>query len=600
MSDDRRISADLNITTGADTLQTITDLHSINQVLENIGDSARDASQAGTGLSSIGKGAKSAATGARGLSQAVRVFGGETSSTATAVLGLIPLLSIAATGISAVSAALASLNIAFPPFAAVAAAAAVVVGTVAAVTSIYNDHAEEQAKRINAIKDATIAYNEALGSTTDEIEDQIATNEELRETNLRNQEATRKAIKDLDEPTNVIFGLADGLGLVGAEGDDLADELEELEAQEASLTTETQGLEDALNSVEVAANDARAALLSQVDQQAELRQFEQQALAASAEQNAARAEAIANEKTIVEEQIAILEASGDTSKEVQDRIAELNEEMETLNAQTEILNSNTVKAAEAQKAQAEATLESAEAAKEMAAQERELAKERVAASQAVSDAQDKQTASMREFIVASASAGDELIELQTEQNRQLIDLATSAAEEEEKIQRDIDKRRKGFEKNQGFLRLFDLGDGLDDEKRERDRARSVEFQELREELAMEREEKRIAAEAEQEDKLVQIQQEAILTGEAIANEQKLLKDAADDNLKILDNRFQRETQAYEQVAMVITQILSNVTQFAQQSVEQVDQLLSQPGGASAGGDGWLESILDRGFQELFG
>jgi len=355
------------------------------------------------------------------------------------------------------------------------------------------------------------------------------------------------------------FGLMGGA--LDKAGDKLTEETEKRDDNAAIIAKATELLE--------ADTQARSEqILAEVDQLGEMRKFEQQALAGSAEENAKRAQSIANDTAIVREQIAVLEASGDTSKAVQDRIAELNNKLEQLGQQSDILSSSAVKAAEAQKKQADASGELTVAAEKAAE-----------AMQATRDAQSAQTASMREFILEAGQTDNEMLELQAEQKKKLVELHIKGIEAEEKIQRDWAKKKEDFAKNQKFLALFDESEKFSDEEQARKQARSKRAEELREELQMEREEKQAAAVATQADKMMQIHQEARLVGDAVAKEQQLLKNSRADNLTILQSGFDQQRQVYRQAA-------ADLAQFGAQFRQSIGQMTGgMPGGAGAGAVG---------------
>jgi len=358
------------------------------------------------------------------------------------------------------------------------------------------------------------------------------------------------------------FGLMGGA--LDKAGDKLTEETEKRDDNAAIIAKATELLE--------ADTQARSEqILAEVDQLGEMRKFEQQALAGSAEENAKRAQSIANDTAIVREQIAVLEASGDTSKAVQDRIAELNNKLEQLGQQSDILSSSAVKAAEAQKKQADASGELTVAAEKAAE-----------AMQATRDAQSAQTASMREFILEAGQTDNEMLELQAEQKKKLVELHIKGIEAEEKIQRDWAKKKEDFAKNQKFLALFDESEKFSDEEQARKQARSKRAEELREELQMEREEKQAAAVATQADKMMQIHQEARLVGDAVAKEQQLLKNSRADNLTILQSGFDQQRQVYRQAA-------ADLAQFGAQFRQSIGQMT----GGMPGGAGWLKWRLMR-------
>ncbi|KKN09769.1 hypothetical protein LCGC14_1043280 [marine sediment metagenome] len=568
MSDDRAITAEIALEPGVNNQQVLGDLLQSDALLKSMQATGAGGGDGGTGK--IGKGARAASQGVRGLSASVNLLGGEMSATATSVTTIIPLLPIMSTGINAVAGSIGFLESVFPPFLIVAAAAAAIVGTVTAGVSLYNDSVKDTEERINAVRDATIAYNEALNQTSDEIENQLTLNDELLATNLANQKATQDAIDALNEPSSglggFIFGLADGLGLVGDAGDELADDLKDLEAEEKELTTSTEGLTDALQSAEVAANDARVALLEQVDQLGDTRKFEQEALTASAEQNAARAESIKNEQAIIREQIATLVDSGDTSQEVQARIEELNSELGQLGQQSQFLSTAAVKAAESQKILVDAEGE-LEAARDKSARAVQAATSKTIA------ARNKESQAIAKAAAADRKAAREAKEFEIEQQAELADLRQDNRDDqikaEKKFGKDIDK----LVEEQSFIAAINRQDAFVEEEQERRDAAKEGVAKLQVGLEEERIEREIADKEAKADRLKSIADASQITAAAVRNESKLRNAANNDIIRLQTNRAEQEISLHAQTTNVIISNLKAVAEFAIATKVQVDRAL---------------------------
>ena len=603
MSDDRRISAEFDVKSGPNTRRTIQDLEDLQGITRDLdATSLNNAASAGGSITAstkqLGGSSAKAARSVQQLATATRVLGIETGGTVNAVMGLAPLLPLATTGISGMAAATGALTLAMAPIIA-AFAAVVAVGAIATIALDGQTKAnEELAQQVRRSIELERLLAEARGMTTDSIEEQLAVIKEelaLEKELLADTKDKQKQLQDAADSMGLLYDFSAALTNSDAPLNAANKAVKEQTGVVNDLTDKHTALTDALGSEAVAANDARAALLESVDAEADLARFRNQALENTAEQNAEIARGIEQEKAIKQGQINQLKDSGDTDKEVTDRIAELNGEMDELNKQSEVLSSNAVKASEAQK-------EQADAAGDLAQASQDAAKAQSDAAAKTSAAQKQQRKGVEEFLLSAIETTDEVGKLQAEQSKKLIDLANDANLEEDRIQRDLAKKRKNFAKNQQFLALFDAQDEENENKQERDRARSAKFQALREELAVERAEKQMAFEQGQADKMAQLQQDAILTGEAVAAEQKILKQASNDNLKILNSRAKQETEVYGQMNKNIIQMLSNVGQFSAQVAGQVSSALGQVsgiggagGGAGGGasGGGQLGSLIDQ-------
>lgn len=575
MSDDRSITAEIALEPGVNNERVLGDLLQADATLKSMQSAGDGGGDGGTGK--IGKGARAASQGVRGLSGAVNLLGGEMPAAVSSVTAIIPLLPIMSTGINAVAGSITFLEAVFPPFLVVAAAAAAIVGAVTGSVSFYNDSVKENEERINAVKDATIAYNEALNSTSDEIESQLALNEELLATNLANQEATQDAIDALDEPSNIFFFIADQFDLVGDAGDDLADELKDLEAEEKNLITSTEGLTDAFDSAEVAANDAREALLENADQISEVREFEQEALAGSAEENARRAESIQNERAIIREQIALLENSGDTSKEVQDRIEELNGELGQLGQQSQFLSSAAVKAAEGLQALADAEGQLEAAAKQSA-------KAASAAASKTIDAQNRENKAIAKIRADERKAAKEAVKFVIEQEEELDDLRDDNRKAQLKAEKDFNKDIKQLVEEQSFIAAINRQDGFVEAEQERRDAAKEGLAKLQGEHEEERIENEIAAQEAKANRLKSIAEARSITAAARRNEIKLQNAANNDVIRLQRNRAEQEMSLHAQTTKSIISNMQAVVKFAAASKAQVNKILNAPskGGRSSG------------------
>ena len=346
--------------------------------------------------------ASDAAKGLNLLGDALAAVGGEAGSTADQflstganTLALIDGLSLLATTEVATEAAatgatggLIGINVALLPMAAAAAAAAAAIAILYVGTKELSKGHKEMADSLqnridqeNNLRDLTrnLTSDDAKRRLAEIERDQEISNKALAVAKDRNDKmqagvdkvgdnlsilAGPIGILDTALGTDVIgdglFKVVDGLIGVGDSAEVVADEYQKQQDKATELADEHAMLTEALNSVEVAANDARIALLDSVDSEAELSRFRNEALENTSEQNAELAKQIEQERAIVQKQIDTLKASGDTSQEVQDEIKNLTANLSELDSQTQVLSSSAVKASEAQKAQSEANKKAAE------------------------------------------------------------------------------------------------------------------------------------------------------------------------------------------------------------------------------------------------
>ncbi len=609
MSEDRSINADLNIRPGEDSAQAIAMLGEVDEGLKNIRRTTQqstdeldifrqslietgDANAAlnlggspgggnvpgggGADSNKLGKTSKAATQGVRTLTRSVNALGIEMSDGANAIAGVATVVPPLITGLNGMAVSAVATEIAMTPLIVIGAlVAAAMVGLVFIIDGLKSS-SNEAAEKMQAQVAAQEAYNDALNLTSNEIENQIAANEEARETNRRNLEVVNDLIIELDGAGDGFLGIGDALGIMGAEGDQLNERFKELTAEAKELAAETEALAEAYNSVEVAANDAREALLEEVDQLADIREFEQQALASSAEENAKRAQAIADESAIIREQIAVLEDSGDTSKEVQDKIAGLNSELGQLGQQSDVLSSSAVKAAESQKAlaAAESELESAanEAAAKLAAAVSKTAAARANERKAIAAAGK-----------ASREAAAERIKFQKEQDKELTELQQDNNDARIQAEKDFNKSIEDLVANQSFLAAIDRQDDFVDSGQTRRDAARKDLINLQMDLAEERIVKEIAAQEEKADRAARVSEAVAERRNARREEIKLRRVADQEALKLRRNRAEQELELQGEINKNLIAMLQSVVGFSGDAAIQVQKLLSQAGAANSKG-----------------
>lgn len=423
------------------------------------------------------------------------------------------------------------------------------VGLVAAISAgalafdAFNSEAEEMTKRINAAKDAQITYNEALDMTSASIEDQIKANEDQIKANERNSQSAQESIDsvfdELGSGNAGFFEVQEVIDVFGGQLDDLSEKT-------TGLISDNEAYADSLDSVEVAANDASSALLDRVEQLGETRKFEQEALAGSAEDNQRRTESIANERKIIQEQIAEIERSGIASDESQARLEELNSELGALGRQSDILSSSAVKAAESQK-----TLAAAE--EELKASAERSQKAIAAAVSRTNKARSQELKAAAEITEARTEARIDEQKLVSEQMGDLADEREDAHKKELKAEKDFQKTARALEKNQSFLQLIDAQDKNTEEVDERRDTHNDRLEDLQEDLIEEREMLALASAETIKDKRDSLAEVKNRTLEAARDEQRIRNDASREIGKILNNRFRNEAQGYQQMGDIIAQ-----------------------------------------------
>lgn len=513
----------------------------------------------------------SAATqGIRVLSRSASALGVEMGAGADAVLTVATTIPPLILGLNGMTASIVAAEIATGPFLAAAVAIAAVMGIAAVAIDFFKGSSEEAAEAMQEQVAAQEAYNNALNSTSDSIENQIAANEELLETNQRNLEnieALAKTVSE-NEPSNIFWGLGDAFGWVGAEGDQLNEKLKELRAEEEELKLESEALAKALNSVEVAANDATQALLQESDILASIRKFEQEALASSAEENDKRAQAIVDESAIIRERIKLLEDSKNQTKEVADEIADLNSELGQLGQQSNILNSSAVAAAEAQRALAAAEIELEASAKAAASAAKAAASMTAAARAAESKA-------MAADSRADKKAAAERTKLGQEQAQEFGELQLDQHEARIKAEKDFNKSIEDLVENQSFLAAIDKQDDFVDTEQERRNAAKKELISLQMSLAEERIVREIAAQEANADREASIAEASANLRNAQREEIRLRRAADREALKLQRNRAEQESDLQAQVNKNTIAMIQSVVTFSANAASQVQRNLSQ-------------------------
>jgi len=203
-------------------------------------------------------------------------------------------------------------------------------------------------------------YNELV---RDRLELEYQTTDELvkaREARQREVDILKEQIAQaatVEEPTQFkdfairdnLYVIGDALGLVGAAGDQAASDLADMEEKLAKAEGELVNVNDALESTEVAANDAAKAMQDLAEQMAqELLDSASDAgeavreLAAaqdrSRDANQKRLEQIADEQAAAQAELEILQSQATQSEEVARRIDTLNEKLSDLGQEAAIVS----------------------------------------------------------------------------------------------------------------------------------------------------------------------------------------------------------------------------------------------------------------------
>lgn len=255
------------------------------------------------------------------------------------------------------------------PIGAFVAAFAVIALSLKAI----GDQAAQEAKAINAIVDAQreVSNSIAEGLTTEEAKQQIEDLNKARDEEARILAKNQTVYNENIENQGALTGV---LKLTSGAEEALAEQLGKSKDIIAANETQVNALTLALEDGTLAANDAAAAekKLAEERTKATLDSAEaagkelaaqQKALAATEEQNIKRLEAIDNERAVIERQIEVLTASGDTSEEVAKKIESLNGQLGSLGKESAFIEDTALAVSRQRDAEKKAQKDAEDAAK---------------------------------------------------------------------------------------------------------------------------------------------------------------------------------------------------------------------------------------------
>ena len=418
--------------------------------------------------------------------------------------------------------------------------AGIALAAVSIATQLWQKHLDEANDEITRSLGVTEDLSRVIAQGSDAAADRIAearaeivVQEQVRDAARADAEANKALNLDF-------FDIITSAEETASRAADAADDI---------IKSEQEIIDSLLNEFGPALEEVAAqtdTLIADIDRLGETRKFEQTVLAGSAEENQRRADAIANEKAIIQEQIQVIKSSGLETEGAADKLAQLESEMQKLNQQTDILSSSSVKAAESQKT--------------LAASEEELSASAERSQRAIAAAVQKTNKARSQELKAAAEVSQALTETRIDEqkliSKQMGDLADEredAHKKELKAEKDFHKTVRGLAKNQSFLQLIDEQDEAAEEVDERRDTRNDRLEDLQEGLIEEREVLALAsakAIKAKRDSLAEVKNRTL---EAARDEQRIRNDASREIGKILNNRFMNEARGYQQMGDIVAQ-----------------------------------------------
>lgn len=216
------------------------------------------------------------------------------------------------------------------------------------------DSTSQNADRINAFAENQRDLNKRIadGLTTEDAQAEL---DNLTEAQQRNRETLATLQAAYDESQRQLGVLGGVARVVSGDEEALANQIEETNKTIKDQQAEMDALSTALANGELAANDAAeaeqrlaqersAAVLAEAQQAGELAQLRDRVSSMTAEQIATETEAVERRRLGVEAELAVLQASGDTSEAVAKKIEQLTGQLGFLGDQAQILKNATPKA----------------------------------------------------------------------------------------------------------------------------------------------------------------------------------------------------------------------------------------------------------------
>lgn len=381
----------------------------------------------------------------------------------------------------------------------------------------FLDNAKEQAEELNSVVEANRKTGQdiARGLTSEEATARQAELTRLREEEQRVLDQNKAAYASAIESQNA---LGETILRLTPQEQALADQIKKSEENIAGYETEQNALNTALEDGRIATNDAIEAekalaqertqgVLQEAAQAGELASLKERAKTLTQEQIDSELRALELRRIGAEQELKELEASGDTSEEVAQKIAQLRESLSFLGEQSDTLraarssarSSEADKAAE--KARKDAERERAKAEKEIARESQKTAKAQESYADKIRDAKNAFSEAIEDI---NRGLQDDLIDntqkMQDDLNEASIDFNQDQLKAEREyrrdlaqISRDAQRAERDAVRNRDFAAAADARenaqDAIDDRKQAEttdNQERLIAFDQQRAELARRR------------------------------------------------------------------------------------------------------------------
>lgn len=401
------------------------------------------------------------------------------------------------------------------------------IGAVAALAiaiKVLGDSAKEQARVLGAVADANQKAGEdiAQGLTSDQARQRLEEIARLREEEAKNLDRNQGALQTAqDDFAKFFYNVNSGsdalsnavLGL-SPQAQELQSQITEGTAAIEAFNTEENALNAALEDGALAANDAAAAhreltqqLLTDASQTGEIASLKERAKGLTQEQIDTELEALERRRVGVEAELAALEASGNTSEEVAQKIAQLKDQLGFLGEQSDVLKNarRTARSSEAEKAREKAEKERERAQEKAAKDAQKRAEDAAKAQQDYNDKLRDATQNFRDAIDdINQGLKDDLIDNQRQfeddLNEQTLEFHQDQLKEDRTFRRELAQISRDAEREErDAVRVRDFAaaaaareraaEAIDDRKRaeaEENAEQLDEFQQQRVALGRER------------------------------------------------------------------------------------------------------------------
>jgi hypothetical protein len=456
---------------------------------------------------------------------------------------------------------------------------------------LLGNQARKAREETKVVLEEQAKYFELIAEGSQEsINQQIAENQQKLEIARSQQEALKRQFDEsVEERTGGgALGFLEDIGIgidkTTASQKELQAQLEDAEVEVTRLEEAETQLTKAREDATVVARQATQELLGQAAAAGENLRIEQDALARSKEANAQRLQAIEDERAILDAQIAVLQASGDTSQEVTERITELTKALGVLSGETDIINNVMSTQTDTEKERTDALKQSTSAlednAKKQADAQKKLNDDLVRISAKAADEQTKiETDLRRKRIDLSKDVERDITDANKKFQLDRLDLQLNAQHEDAqafrehqsdliKIQRDAQKQREGLLFDQDFRGLFELeesvtsqlneaNDAFITQQQERKISLDAEFVDLQTSLQRERDERLVQYSRDIADAKTQAARARKDSADAAEKERQAAQSAYDQQLKDLQGFLDAETKMKQQAATAQVQAAAN-------------------------------------------